>query len=114
MVRQTRRWRAKQQPRKHTNRDIASATPKIGGRRNDLSISQAASDLAILKHLFMPHRTGMTASRAWLTEPAIVAFAWLDESMGNREYQTCCKIAGAAIAVPRKSWWKGSSLASHE
>ena len=43
----------------------------------------------------------MAASQAWLTKPATVAFTWLDKKLGwNEEYQTCGKIADAAIAIP--------------
>jgi hypothetical protein len=80
----------------------------------DLSTSRAASDLAILKHLFMPDRTGITASQAWLTGPATAAFTWLDKSYGNEECQTCCKIADAAIAVPRNLGGMEASLTSPE
>jgi hypothetical protein len=40
----------------------------------------------------------MTASQAWLTNPAIVARQKLE---GNEESSTCCKTADAAIAVPK-------------
>jgi hypothetical protein len=62
----------------------------------------------------MPDGTGMTASQAWLTEPATVAFTWLDKSYGNEEYQTCCKIADTAIAVPGNVGEREASLASRK
>jgi len=77
-------------------------------------LRKAASDLAILKHLFMPDRTGIMASQAWLTEPATVAFTWLDKSYGNEECQPCCKIADAAIAVPGNLGGREARLASPE
>jgi hypothetical protein len=56
----------------------------------------------------------MMASQAWLTEPATIAFTWLDKSYGNEEYQTCCKIADAAIAIPGNLGRREASLASRE
>jgi hypothetical protein len=58
---------------------------------------------AILRYLSIsscPTGRGITASQAWLTAPATVAFTWLDKSYANEECQTCCRIADAAIAVP--------------
>ena len=80
----TRRWRAKQQATQTYKPDTASPRLKIDDRRDDLSTSQAVSDLAILKHLFVPDRTGITVSQAWLTAPATVAFTWLDKVTGMR------------------------------
>src|SRR5271154_7105251 len=80
--------RLSKQPRKHTNRIL-----RLRDRRStvDEMICLLRKLRAILMHLFMPDRTGITASQAWLTEPATVVFTWLDKSYGNEECQTCCK-----------------------
>ena len=104
--------RLSKQPRKHTNRIL-----RLRDRRStvDEMICLLRKLRAILMHLFMPDRTGITASQAWLTEPATVAFTWLDKKLGgNEEYRTCCKMADAAIAVLENLGGRGSSLASRE
>jgi hypothetical protein len=94
-VRPTRRWRAKQAATQSHKPDVASPGPKIDSRWDDLSTLQAASDLAIFKHLFIRRQDRHDGLTSLVNQPGNSCLYMGRQKLGgNEEYQNLLQEGG--------------------